>query len=135
MRRQSDGSLVLTGFGIFREIGNQVMRSQHQNFQTGTKESAVYIAPSQDLGQAQFNSEIYSLGMVCIQALTGRTVESLSNLREKDNQESFWHKETEANPKLIEILDRMVDADSKQRYQSVRSVLSNLADWETGSVE
>ncbi|MBC6477233.1 MAG: hypothetical protein GDA56_05015 [Hormoscilla sp. GM7CHS1pb] len=59
----------------------------------------------------------------------------MSNLREKDNQESFWHKETEANPKLIEILDRMVDADSKQRYQSVRSVLSNLADWETGSVE
>jgi len=135
IRRQSDSSLVLTGFGIFKEIGNQVMRSHQEDFQGGTDSSAVYVAPEQDLGQAQFNSDLYSLGMVCIQALTGRTVESLSNLREKDNQSDCWHKETEANPKLIEILSRMVHADSKQRYESVRSVLSDLADWETGSVE
>lgn len=135
IRRQSDGSFVLTGFGIFKEIGNQVMRSQHHDFQVGTNSEVVYVAPEQDLGQPQFNSDIYSLGMICIQALTGKTVEDLWNLRLKNNQSDCWHKEIEANPKLIEILAKMVHADSKQRYQSVGEVLSELADWETGSPE
>jgi len=130
IRRKSDDRLVLTGFGIFKEIGTQVMKSQQQWLKAQKNGSAVYVSPEQDQGQAHFNSDLYSLGMIGIQLLSGHSLLELSALRGKTTQD--WHDGVKANPELIGILNKMVAPDTTQRYQLATSVLEDLAALQSG---
>ncbi|MDJ1174940.1 tetratricopeptide repeat protein [Roseofilum capinflatum] len=132
IRRKSDDRLVLTGFGIFKEIGAQVMRSQQQLLQAQRNGSVVYVSPEQDQGQAHFNSDLYSLGMIGIQLLSGQSLLELSTLRGKANHD--WCDGVKANPEFIRILNKMVAPDTKERYQLANSVLDDLSSLQPGKV-
>ena len=131
IRRKSDDRLVITGFGIFKEIGTQVMRSQQQLLKAQRNGSGVYVSPEQDQGQAHFNSDIYSLGMVGIQLLSGQSLLELSALRGKTTQD--WYDGVKANPDFIRILNRMIAPDTKERYQLATSVLEDLVNLQAAS--
>ena len=83
----------------------------------------------------RLNSDIYALGMVGIQALTG--VEPKTFSRDPNTDEvtvrippntnfRSWRELTDADNKLVAILDRMVYLDFYQRYQSAADVLMSL---------
>ncbi len=132
IRRKSDDRMVLTGFGIFKEIGTQVMRSQQQLLKAHSNGSVVYVSPEQDQGQAHFNSDLYSLGIIGIQLLTGQSLLELSTLRGKSILD--WPDGVKISPEFIEILNKMVDPDTKQRYQLATSVLEDLAALKPGKL-
>lgn len=122
IQRKSDGHLVLIDFGVVK------------NIQQGDREEATsmtiavgtrgYIAPEQSDGRPRPNSDIYSLGMMAIQALTGIPGENLQ--RDPHTGELIWQRQPFASHTLAQILDRMVRFNFTERYQSAAEVLTDL---------
>ncbi|KOP25197.1 serine/threonine protein kinase [Hapalosiphon sp. MRB220] len=123
IRRASDGKLVLIDFGSIQPI----------NFGVDTilpiyrvpVTSLGYIPPEQFIDQTQPNSDIYALGMIAIQALTG-----LSPLQLKidpRSSEFLWRSyHTPISDYLAAILSQMIRYDYKDRFQSASEILRAL---------
>jgi tetratricopeptide (TPR) repeat protein len=129
IRRKTDGMLVLTGFGIFKAIGAQGMRSPMHDAVIYSNGSAAYIPPDQIQGQLNFTSDLYAVGMICIQALTGLSTDDLMRLSfdsPTGMRELAWRDHAHVNPSLMDILDRMVHPQGEQRYQQASEVLDDL---------
>jgi serine/threonine protein kinase len=113
-----DGKIALTDIGKLTEHINPLAKVSL------SLEEKAYIAPEQLAGRATFSSDIYALGTVAIQALTGINPRYLSA---KLNQgEVFWQQDSHLNSKLIKILNKMICADLSNRYQSAKKVLEDL---------
>ncbi|NJN86656.1 MAG: tetratricopeptide repeat protein [Leptolyngbyaceae cyanobacterium SL_7_1] len=127
IRRQSDGRLVLTGFGVFKEIGSQTARSPEpsQIFANGV---SAYISPDQLQRQVQFNTDLYAVGVIGIEALTGLSNADLSALLSGNHNGEIarWQIPASVSPELVTLLNKMVHPDSKQRYQLATEVLDDL---------
>ena len=116
IRRTSDGKIVLIDFGAVKEITTMMA-----NMAGATIIGTLGYMPSEQLaGNPKFNSDIYALGMICIQAITGIYPHEL----QKD-PEVIWNKQA-ISPKLAAILDKMVCYDFRLRYQSATEVLQAL---------
>jgi eukaryotic-like serine/threonine-protein kinase len=77
----------------------------------------------QALGNPVISSDIYAVGIVGIQALTGILAEKFP----KDvNHEIVWRNQADVSQELAYILDRMVRYDFRQRYESAEKVLQAL---------
>jgi len=117
--RKQDNKLVLLDFGAVKEI----IRGQiPPTIVIGTPG---YIPEEQAYGKPRFNSDIYALGVIGIQALTGCNP---SELEINENRELAWQKSVEVNPKLIEIITKMTKANFNERYQSAQDVMIDLQD-------
>jgi tetratricopeptide (TPR) repeat protein len=128
MRREADGKIVLIDFGAVKELGTQI--AQGQPAPTIAIGTPGYMAFEQFNGQPQFNSDIYALGIIAIQALLGLPAEAVSSLRDPQSTppgEIIWRDRRSVSSQLAEILDKMVLADCRQRYQSANEVLTDLA--------
>lgn len=135
LRRHSDGCLVLLGFGLFKEVSDRAMRSQGQSPRETFNGTGLYIPPEQYSEQAQFNSDIYALGAIGIQALTGYTATELSTMLSMQGNRAEirgWDAEVSVSPALVKILNKMVCLNTQQRYQLVREVLEDLQRLERG---
>lgn len=149
IQRQLDGKLVLTGFGIFKEIsqtgraapitdrigshGSATSGSSRRHTHALRKDTSIYIPPDLAKGQRHFSSDLYAVGMIGIQALTGLSQEELSQLRRAQIQsesaipESLsWHTYTQVSPELRAILDRMISFSPERRYKAATEVLEDL---------
>ncbi|MEH1939562.1 MAG: serine/threonine-protein kinase [Nostoc sp.] len=123
IRRNSDGKLVLIDFGSIQSI----------DFGIGAElpiyripvTSLGYIPPEQFIGQTQPNSDIYALGMIAIQALTG--LEPLKLKADPYTNEIFWRSQnTPVNDYLAAVLSQMIRYDYQDRFQSAGEVLRVL---------
>ncbi|MEH2395496.1 MAG: serine/threonine-protein kinase [Nostoc sp.] len=123
IRRNSDCKLVLIDFGSIQSV----------DFGIGAElpiyripvTSLGYIPPEQFIGQTQPNSDIYALGMIAIQALTG--LEPLQLKADPYTNEIVWRSEnTPVNDYLAAVLSQMIRYDSQNRFQSVSDVLRVL---------
>lgn len=134
IRRQIDGKLVLIDFGSVKEINTQVASGAiTQTVAIGTR---AYMPIEQFKGYPQFNSDIYALGMMMIQALGGFTVEELLNLRVGNNPQTgefVWRDRVQVSSRLADVIDKMVRFDFNQRYKSAREVLADLKSIVTNS--
>ncbi|MFN6487101.1 MULTISPECIES: serine/threonine-protein kinase [unclassified Nostoc] len=91
-----------------------------------------YIPPEQFIGQTQPNSDIYALGMIAIQALTG--LEPLQLKVDPYTNEIFWRSQnTPVNDYLAAVLSQMIRYNYQDRFQSASEVLRVLKQmvWET----
>jgi eukaryotic-like serine/threonine-protein kinase len=86
-----------------------------------------YIPFEQEDENPQFNTDIYALGVIAIQALTG----TFPIEQHPETYELSWRHLTDANLKLVEIIDRMVRPDYRNRYQLAREVLEDLEKFAT----
>ena len=86
--------------------------------------TAGYAPPEQFMGHPRLNSDIYAVGMIGIQALTGTPAKLLE--RESTTALAWRHLAEETSQELAEILDKMVAFDFQKRYQSVEEVLQSL---------
>ncbi|MHC5936731.1 protein kinase domain-containing protein [Nostoc sp.] len=132
IRRNSDRKLVLIDFGSIQSI----------DFGIGAElpiyripvTSLGYIPPEQFIGQTQPNSDIYALGMIAIQALTGLEPLQLKADPYANDNEIFWRSQnTPVNDYLAAILSQMIRYDYQNRFQSAGEVLRVLKQiiWET----
>lgn len=91
-----------------------------------------YIPPEQFIGQTQPNSDIYALGMIAIQALTG--LEPLQLKVDPNTNEIFWRSQnTPVNDYLAAVLSQMIRYNYQDRFQSASEVLRVVKQiiWET----
>lgn len=130
MRRKSDGKIVVIDFGAVKRISTHVANTQGE-FTPVTPtviiQSQGYTASEQMNGFPTFSSDIYSVGVIAIQAITGLFPKQLAI----DNQgELIWRNHLNSNhnysPNLLGILERMVRYLAQERYQSAQAVLDDL---------
>ncbi|GAB4364933.1 MAG: hypothetical protein Kow00121_01040 [Elainellaceae cyanobacterium] len=127
MRRESDGKIVLIDFGAVKELGTQI--AQSPSVPTIAIGTPGYMAIEQFNGLPQLNSDIYALGIIAIQALLGLAADELSGLKDSHSHppgEVVWRHRRSVNPLLADVIDNMVRADYRQRYQTAEEVLGDL---------
>ncbi len=129
IRRSSDNKLVLIDFGLVKELTSPTVNSQGEINPTVAVGTHGYMPIEQFHGYPQFNSDIYALGMLGIQAVAGLSASELIRLRDPNNPntgEVLWRNQVQIRPNLADIIDKMVRYDCRQRYQSATEVLADL---------
>ena len=121
IRRTSDGKIVLIDFGAVKEINTSHNSTGQTRSRGGTQQD--YIPPEQAMGSPKFCSDIYAVGIIGIQALTGMQpkqlrVDNLVNL--------IWQNNVTVTPELASVLDQMVLYAFPQRYPSATEALQAL---------
>lgn len=132
LRRKQDNKFVLIDFGSVKQAWSQVITLQGQKINTFaiglpatiTIGTPGYMPTEQERGKPRPNSDIYALGMVCIQALTG--VHPTQLVEDPDTCEILWQQYCHVNPDLGEVINKMVRYSFKDRYQSATEVLEAL---------
>ncbi len=119
MRRQKDERIFLIDFGAVKQIQPQ----QQQDNSTIAVGTVGYAPPEQFMGQPRLNSDIYALGMIAIQALTGTPT---TNLERDSTTALVWRHLAKTTEEFAAILDKMVYFDFQKRYQSAEEVLQSL---------
>ena len=118
IQRKKDNKFTIIDFGAVKEIdlnGDRLPETciYHQG----------YAPPEQIRGIPRLNSDIHALGMTAIQLLTKTPPEAVV----RDSGDRAISPESGLAPVwLIEILNKMVRTDFRQRYQSVEEVLKDL---------
>ncbi|GAB4539472.1 MAG: hypothetical protein Tsb0014_29910 [Pleurocapsa sp.] len=120
VRRQGDRKLILVDFGAAKVV-NEVTANK-----TGTViGSAAYTAPEQLKGKAVFASDLYSLGVTCVNLLT-----QVHPFNLFDSGENRWNwRDYLGQPvskQLGNILDKMLEGAINKRYQSAAAILADL---------
>jgi eukaryotic-like serine/threonine-protein kinase len=115
MRRYSDQKIVLIDFGSIKKIG---ALGAGLTISVGTPG---YMPSEQAKGKPKLCSDIYAVGMIGIQALTGLMPEQLQE--DPDTGEIIWRDQAQVSDALANILDTMVCDRYNQRYQSATEAL------------
>ncbi|MEB3218497.1 MAG: CHASE2 domain-containing serine/threonine-protein kinase [Nostocales cyanobacterium 94392] len=138
IRRESDEKIVLIDFGAVKVI--QSLQTENPAFEQQKNQelrfiSRGYAPPEQFEGQLKYSSDIYALGIVAIQALSGADPTSLRpgqnnaiEIVQTHNHESrkYWREQVQVSDNLALVLEKMVDIDFTKRYQSAEEVLDTL---------
>lgn len=96
VRRSIDQQIVLIDFGCVTNDLNIQNKKRITGIETAL--GSVYTAPEQIHGKAYFCSDIYAVGMIGIQALTGRPPHKLT--RDQITDRIFWKYLTPASKRL-----------------------------------
>jgi serine/threonine protein kinase len=128
IRRDRDGRLVLIDFGAVRQVQADLTASNPALAGTivGTYG---YMPTEQAYGHPKLNSDLYALGMICIQAITGLMLTEL----QVDNEtgELQWTEAALVSEGLAKVLSTMVHNQSKDRYPNATEALKALKDSHT----
>ena len=124
LRRQQDSKLVLIDFGAVKQITTQVITPQGETKSTVAIGTPGYIPGEQAQGSPKFSSDIYAVGIIAIQALTGLSPEKIA--KDADTNEVIWQNSTTVSPEFAQVLDKMLCYDFRQRYPSATAALQAL---------
>ncbi|WP_377475325.1 MAG: serine/threonine-protein kinase [Microcoleus anatoxicus] len=121
IRRTSDRKIVLIDFGSVKEISNLQHNIAQTKSRGGTQQD--YIPPEQAIGSPKLCSDIYAVGIIGIQALTGMKpkqfkVDNIGNL--------IWRQNAQVSPQFAKVLDQMILYDFPQRYPSATEALQAI---------
>lgn len=122
IRRTSDGKIVLLDFGAACLTNATLIQQQASQTQLTNALIAPlgYIPPEQLRGQLRPNSDLYALGMIAIQALTGLNPAHVAL------GEVTWQQEVSLSEPLACLLNRLIHPDFQGRYQSAKDVQKAL---------
>jgi serine/threonine protein kinase len=123
IRRQNDRKLVLIDFGVSKQ------KRETTNTAMGTIIGSLGYAPIEQmqLGKVFPSSDIYSLGITCFHLLTNISPSSLW-LKQGYSWTSSWrqHLKQHISHELELIIDKLLQENYEQRYQSAQAVLQDL---------
>lgn len=130
-RCSQNGKIVLIDFGAVKELTSVVLEPEEtsMNF-TQAIGTPGYMPAEQQSGNPQLNSDLYALGMICIQALTGFHPRTLPS--DPSTGSVIWHYSTadrnlvEVSPGLEQLLNKMVHYHFRDRFASAAEVLEAL---------
>ncbi|MCA2643812.1 MULTISPECIES: serine/threonine-protein kinase [unclassified Microcystis] len=126
MRRRGDGKLMLIDFGGIKEQTSQMGTGLY---------TPGYAAFEHIMGRAVAASDLYSLAATCVRLLTGCLPQSNSNLPDLvydvDERKWLWQSVLKSQKRsisdfLANLLNKMLEDKSSQRYQSASEVLTVL---------
>ncbi|MEH2177193.1 serine/threonine-protein kinase [Nostoc sp.] len=129
IRRQQDGKLVLIDFGAVKQVQTQLLTIAGHTGATIIIGTPGYMSTEQGQGKPRPNSDIYSLGIIGIQSLTG--LHPINFEEDPDTGEISWQHQANVSSELASVLSKMVLHHFKQRYQSAAEVLHVLKNLDT----
>ncbi|NEO81852.1 protein kinase, partial [Moorena sp. SIO4G3] len=128
IRRTADRKLVLVDFGAVKQVQTDLASAYRQTHHTVVVGTPGYMSSEQALGQPCPSSDIYALGIIGIQALTGMVPDQFHE--DLNTGEVNWQSLVSASVGLsvglANVLTKMVRYQVKDRYQSASQVLQDL---------
>ena len=122
IRRHRDHKLVLIDFGAVKELAaSKVVNPQGETTVLATIGTPGYMPSEQSTGQARLSSDVYAVGIMGIQALTGKMAQELPE--DPETAEIIWREQIAVSPNLAFVLDKMVRYDFRERYHSAVEAL------------
>ncbi|WP_293089677.1 serine/threonine-protein kinase [Okeania sp. SIO3B5] len=129
IRRQPDEKLVLIDFGSVKEVSHRIALENGEVPRTIATGTPSYMPIEQFQGIPQFNSDLYAVGMIGIQALTGipsSELPKLQDLSPSNPSGILWRNRTQCSSNLADIVDQMVHYHYTKRYESAEEVVTAL---------
>jgi serine/threonine protein kinase len=120
IRRKLDGKLMLTGLSVLNQIRTEIIAFQGKI----GRERLGYIPVEQMRGILRPGSDIYALGAIAIQALTG-----FNPLQLEENPETgelVWPHLATVTEEFAGIITQMVRYHFRDRYHSATDILADL---------
>jgi eukaryotic-like serine/threonine-protein kinase len=118
MRRRADGKIILIDFGGVKQV--RINPSLTNSTTTVVVGTPGYMPQEQVNNEAQFCSDIYALGILAIEALTGESINNISTDAKKF--QPIWCDKAKVSNKFANTIDKMVSFYFGDRYQSVSEV-------------
>ncbi len=122
IRSKLDRRLVLIDFGAVKKM--QPLDAEQTELATVAIGTRGYTPPEQFAGHPRLASDIYAVGMIGVQALTGIFPQEFTLDRETGN--IFWRQNVQVSNELAIILDKMICYHFSERYQSAAEVIKDL---------
>ncbi|NET46534.1 tetratricopeptide repeat protein [Okeania sp. SIO2B3] len=133
IRRELDGKLVLINFGLKREITRILEQNEKllilKNGSQNNSNSFANIPLEESQKEIDKNSDIYALGIIAIQTLTGLSTQDLLKQQQTSNTlglEIPWQNLQVCSLNLSNIIDKMINNQDKQHYNSASEALTEL---------
>jgi serine/threonine-protein kinase len=124
IRRKKDNKLVLIDFGAVKELDKLLNINARQNIASslviGTRG---YMSAEQANGHPCYASDIYAVGMIGIQCLTGRHPQ---NIPLDDKLQPKWRDQAIVSSKFASILDCMASYRPAERYTNAGEALKTM---------
>jgi serine/threonine protein kinase/CHASE3 domain sensor protein len=120
IRRRPDQKFVLVDFGTVK----QSVANQGQSNTTIIAGTPGYMPTEQGRGKPRPSSDIYALGIIGIQALTGLKPSELQE--DLATGELLWRPWASCSEEIATILEKMVRYHFKERYTSAEDALQDL---------
>ncbi len=122
MRRDGDGCLVLIDFGAIKQVRNQAtVGTAPQTIAIGTPG---YMSPEQARGNPRPSSDLYALGVIGIQALSGKYPSEL--IEDDATGELQWQNFVQASPLFVAHLSEMTRYHFRDRFTNASAALQAL---------
>ncbi|MEA5570735.1 bifunctional serine/threonine-protein kinase/formylglycine-generating enzyme family protein [Calothrix sp. UHCC 0171] len=120
MRRHVDGKVILIDFGAVKQI---MFKNSGQTSLTMGVGTPGFMPLEQFNGKPKLASDIYAVGMLGVQALTGIPPHLLDD---DEDGEVIWQDKVNINIRFAEVLTRMVNRRVSQRYQNAAEALQAI---------
>jgi serine/threonine protein kinase len=121
IRRGIDRKLVLIDFGAVKQVRAATVTTPNPSVSRtigiGTEG---YMPSEQGIGYPKPASDIYAVGAIAIQCLTGSAPHLLFD---EDSLKLEWQHLRQVNRDLVQVLDKMVAPDYRQRYANATEAL------------
>ncbi|MTJ50399.1 serine/threonine-protein kinase [Dolichospermum sp. UHCC 0259] len=124
LRREQDNKLILIDFGAVKQITTKLVNSPDITKSTVAIGTPGYTPGEQAQGTPKFSSDIYALGIIAIQALTGLSPDQLE--KDVETNEIIWEKFATVSPEFAQFLNQMICYDFRQRFASATIALQAL---------
>ncbi|NJR19066.1 MAG: protein kinase [Calothrix sp. CSU_2_0] len=124
IRRESDSQLVLIDFGAIKQLRNPTLVGQAQQRVTIAVGTPGYMPSEQIRRLPRSSSDIYALGMMGIQAITGINPCELQD--DPNTGEFVWQHLNPVTPGLAAVLTKMTRYHFKDRYQTATEALQAI---------
>ncbi|MDM9582758.1 MULTISPECIES: hypothetical protein [unclassified Nostoc] len=120
---------MLIDFGAVKQVQTQLLTIAGHTGATIIIGTPGYMSTEQGQGKPRPNSDIYSLGIIGIQSLTG--LHPINFEEDPNTGEISWQHQANVSSELASVLSKMVLHHFKQRYQSAAEVLQVLKNLDT----
>lgn len=126
IQRQEDNKLVLVDFGSVKQNWTQLL-SMTANIEAPATVgigTPGYMPIEQGRGRPRPNSDIYALGAIAVQALTGLYPMQLEE--DFETGELLWRQKAQVSEALAVIITKMVRYNFKDRYETATEALAQV---------
>jgi eukaryotic-like serine/threonine-protein kinase len=124
IRRKRDGKLVLIDFGAVKEISALAVTSYGKTSMTVPIGTPGYMPSEQARGKPRLASDIYAVGIIGIEALTGMTSDRLPE--DPNTGAIIWRDRANVSDGLALFLDKTIQEYHQFRYQNASEALQAL---------
>jgi serine/threonine-protein kinase len=123
--RHWDGKPVLIDFGAGKETVAALVHAQGKLNPSIVLGTPGFMSPEQASGRPSYTSDLYSLGLTAIYALTGKLPQELEV--DPQNGQILWQQYArKVSSSLAAVLDRAIQSHPRDRYSNARKMLLDV---------